>query len=564
MLYSELASVYEKLEATAKRLEKSDVISELLKRASEKDLDCIMYLLQGRVFPISDERKTGMSSKLVLKAIALSTGNNIEKITKLWKKIGDLGLVAEQLIQQKKQRTLYSKKLDVEKVFNNIRQMPEFLGKGSVSKKINLASELLTSSSPLEARYIVRTILETMRIGVAEGTIRESIAKAYGSDVSEVEHAFSMIVDYKEVAKLAKKKNLKEAVLAPGRPFEPMLALKVDTFEEAFEALGKPAQFEYKIDGFRLEIHKTKGKISLFTRRMENVTKQFPEILDIIGKHINVKSFIIDSELVGYDIKTKKYLPFQSVSQRIKRKYDISKMAKDFPVEIDCFDILYLNGKNLMNKSFSDRRNILEGVVKEKKAEIVIVPKLITDDVKEAEKFFEKSLSEGNEGAMIKNLNAPYIPGRHVKGWLKFKPVMENLDLVIVGGEWGEGKRASWLSSFDLACRHENKFLKIGKVGTGIKEKDGTGITFSYLTKELKPLIAAEKGRHVDLEPKLVVEVSYEEIQKSPTYNSGLALRFPRIVRIRYDRSAGDSETLDRIKRIYEKQRGRATEPKAL
>lgn len=557
MLYSELASVYEKLEATAKRLEKKEIIADFLKKASESDLENIMYLLQGKVFPVTDERKIGMSSQTIIKSIALATGNNAEKVTKLWKKIGDLGLVAEQMISAKKQRTLYSKKLDVKKVFDNIKQMPELIGKGTVSKKINLASELLTSASPLEARYIVRTILEAMRIGVAEGTLREAIATAYGADVKEVEHAYSMLVDYVEVAKLAKKHNLKKAELVPGRAFEPMLAIKAETFEEAFEALGKPAQFEYKIDGFRLEIHKTNGKISLFTRRMENVTKQFPEIIQVIEKHVHASSFIIDSELVGYDSKSKKYLPFQSISQRIKRKYDIVKISKDFPVEIDSFDILYLNGKNLMHKPFSERRKILEKVVKQERTKIIVIPKLVTDNVKEAEKFYKESLKAGNEGVMIKKLDNIYVPGRHVGGWLKFKPVMETLDLVIVGAEWGEGKRATWLSSFDLACRHENKFLLIGKVGTGIKEKEKEGVTFDQLTKELKPYIEKEDKKHVTIKPKLVVEVAYEEIQKSPTYNSGWALRFPRILRIRYDRSPANAETLERIKGLAEKQRGR-------
>ncbi len=557
MHYSDLALVYEKLESTTKRLEKKEIIADFLKKASESDLENIMYLLEGRVFPATDERKIGMSSQTIIKSMALATGNSAEKVTKLWKKIGDLGLVAEQLISGKKQRTLYSKKLDVKKVFDNIKQMPELVGKGTVGRKINLASELLTSASPLEARYIVRTILEAMRIGVAEGTLREAIATAYGVDVKEVEHAYSMLVDYVEVAKLAKKHNLKKAELVPGRAFEPMLAIKAETFEEAFEALGKPAQFEYKIDGFRLEIHKTNGKISLFTRRMENVTKQFPEIIEVIEKHVHASSFIIDSELVGYDAKSKKYLPFQSISQRIKRKYDIVKISKDFPVEMDTFDILYLNGKNLMLEPFSERRKILEKVVKQERTKIVVIPKLVTDNVKEAEKFYKESLKAGNEGVMIKKLDNIYVPGRHVGGWLKFKPVMETLDLVIVGAEWGEGKRATWLSSFDLACREGNKFLLIGKVGTGIKEKEGEGVTFEQLTKELKPYIEKEKAKHVSVKPRLVVEVAYEEIQKSPNYDSGLALRFPRILRIRYDRSPANAETLERIKGIAEKQRFR-------
>jgi len=559
MFYSDLASVYEKLEATAKRLEKKEIIAELLKRASEEDLARVMYLIHGKVFPSTDERKIGISSQLIIKAIALSTGNNSEKITKLWKKIGDLGIVAENLIRETKQKTLVSKKLDVKKVFDNIRQAAEMQGKGTVSKKVNLVAELLTSASPLETRYIVRTVLEVLRIGVAEGVIREAIATAYNVNVQEVENAYSLIVDYAEVAKLAKSHELNKISLTPGKPLEPMLAVRVESIKEAFEALGKPAQFEYKLDGFRVEIHKMHGKISLFTRRMENVTKQFSELVPIIEKNVKADNFILDSEVVGYSQKTHKYMPFQTISQRIKRKYELKEMARQFPVEINVFDIIYFNGKALMSEEFEKRRDILEKIIKQERFKIILTKKLVTDDEKQAEKFYKEALEAGTEGVMIKKINGAYVPGRHVGGWVKFKPIMETLDLVIVGGEWGEGKRATWLSSFDLACiDEEGNFLAVGKVGTGIKEKaEEQGLSFEQLTKELKPLIEKEDARHVSIKPKLVVEVAYEEIQKSPTYKSGLALRFPRILRIRYDRKADECDTIERIEEMFGKQKKR-------
>ncbi len=554
MLYSELASVYEKLEATTKRLEKKDIIAALLKKASEEDLERIMYLLQGRVFPATDERKIGISSQLMIKAIALATGTNAERVTKIFKKIGDLGIAAEQLVREGKQKTLYSKKLEVKKVFDNIIQAAELSGKGTVSKKVGLIAELLTSSHPLEARYIARTVLEVLRVGVAEGVIREAIAEAYKVPVDDVERAYSMLVDYAEVAKLAKHHKLDEVSLKPGKPIEPMLAIKAENFEEAFEALGKPAQFEYKLDGFRVEIHRFNGKVSLFTRRMENVTKAFTELISVIEKHVKAESYIIDCEVVGYDPKTDKYLPFQNISQRIQRKYALEKMAKEFPVEIDAFDLIFLNGKSIINEPLGKRREMLEKIVKQEKLKIVLTKKIVTDDAKEAEKFYKEALKAGTEGVMIKKFEGNYIPGRHVGGWLKMKPIMETLDLVIVGGEWGEGKRTSWLSSFDLACRKGGKFVTIGKVGTGIKEKN-EGITFEQLTKLLKPYIESETAKHVKIKPKLVVEVAYQEIQKSPTYESGLALRFPRIIRIRYDRKAEGCDTIDRITEMFSKQK---------
>ena len=554
MLYSELASVYGALEATSKRLEKAAILAKLLKGASDQDLEQLMYLIQGRVFAPWDERKIGMSSKLMLKAIALATGNPQERVVHLWKKIGDLGVVAEQLIHKKKQKTLVSRGLDVKKVFDNIRAMSTLTGAGTVAKKINLVAELLTSAKPLEARYIVRTVLEELRIGVAQGIVRDAIAQAYNVNVKDVERAFSILVDYGEVAKKAKKKQLGKVTLGVGRPTEVMLAIRVESIGEAFKAVGKPAQFEYKLDGFRVQVHKQAGKILLFTRRMENVTKQFAEILPILEKNVKANSYILDAELAGYSPKTKKYLPFQNISQRIKRKYDIEKIAKEFPVEVNVFDILYCNGKSLIAKPFKERRKILERIIKQDKWKIVLTPKLVTASEKEAELFYKEALKTGNEGIMIKKLDAVYQPGRRVEGWVKYKPVMETLDLVIIGAQWGEGKRATWLSSFDLACHKNGNFLEVGKVGTGIKEK-GKGVTFQQLTRELKPYILKEKGKHVQIKPKLVVEVAYEEIQRSPTYTSGLALRFPRILRIRFDRAPEECDTLERVKTFFAKQR---------
>lgn len=556
MLYSELVSVYEKLEATSKRLEKKDILADLLKRVSEEDIEQLIYLIQGKVFPPRDERETGMSSKLILRAIALAVGVSINDVVKFWRRVGDLGKVAEQLVKEKKQHTLVSKKLTVKKVFDNIRTMSELQGEGTVSRKIRLAVELLTNAKPSEAKYVVRTILEELRIGVAEGVVREAIAHAYNVEVKDVEKAYGLLVDYAEVVKYARKKQLNKITLGVGRPVKVMLSIKAETIAEAFKALGKPVQIEFKLDGFRVQIHKQKGKIALFTRRMDNVTNQFHEIISILNKNVKANNYILDAELVGYSPKTEKYLPFQNISQRIKRKYDIEKMAKSFPVEINIFDILYYNGKSLEKVPLEKRRKILERIIKQDKWKIMLTKKLVTSSEKEVLGFYKKALNEGLEGIMIKKLQSVYIAGRHVGGWIKFKPTMESLDLVIVGASWGEGKRATWLSSFDLACRHNRKFLTIGKVGTGVKEKT-EGVTFQQLTKELKPYIIKTKGKHVEIKPKLVVEINYEEIQKSPTYTSGLALRFPRIIRLRLDRSADECDTLERIKGFFNKQKKR-------
>ncbi len=629
MDYSKLVEAYEKLEKTTKRLEKTYIISELLKDTPDNELDHIIYLIQGNVFPKWDERKIGMSSRLALKAISEATGVSAERIEKEWAKKGDLGIVVEEFLGTKKQTTLFSRKLTTEKVFDNLRKLAELEGHGTVSKKIMLVVELITNASPVEARFIVRTIIEKLRVNVAEGTIRDAIVWAYfpkivglflkcdkcknivphfgkcvdcGEKVEEkfkdligkkyskvlkvdkiedvkgvvlksydfvlvedeklarevynyfvdvVQNAYNLTNDLGQVARSARKFEFNRLEMKVGIPLNPMLAIKAEDAEEAFEALGKPALVEYKFDGFRLQIHRNGNRVKLFTRRLENVTNQFKELIPIIKSNFKAKSFIVDSEVIGYDPKTEKYMPFQSISQRIKRKYDIERVSKELPVEINVFDIMYKDGKNLLSLSQKERRKILERVVKEERNKIKLTDKLVTSKEKELEKFYRESLKKGNEGVMVKSLKSPYVSGRKVGGWVKIKPVKESLDLVITSAEWGEGKRAKWLSSFTLSCRDDNKFLEIGKVGTGILEKDGE-LTFESLTKMLKPLIKSEKGKKVEVKAKIIVEVAYEEIQKSPTYSSGFALRFPRVVRLRDDLGIGDVDTLVRVKKFFE------------
>ncbi len=555
MRYSILVNFYEQLEKTAKRLEKTKIISDLLKKSTKEDLDHIPYIIRGKIFSTRDERKIGFSSKLIVKALEKATGASTREINSLWRKKGGLGKTAEILTKRKKQRTLATKTLTTKKVHENIQKLAELTGQGTVSRKVSLVSELLSSAKPVEAKFIVRTILEEMRIGVAEGVLRDAIAKVYKAEPKDVERAYNLVLDFAEVARMAKTKTLGKASLSPSKPSKAMLAIRIETFPEAFKAVGSPALLEYKFDGFRCMLHKKNNIITLFSRRMENVTNQFLDIVKDAKECIKGKSYIIDAEVVGYDKKTGKYLPFQKISQRIKRKYNIPQMVKDYPVEVNAFDVLYYNGKSYMKTKQKDRRKLLEKIISSKKHKISLTPKLITSNEKQALKFFKQALNAGTEGLIIKNLEAEYKPGRRVGGWVKYKSIMEPLDLIIVGAQWGEGKRAKWLSSFDLACRSKGKLLTIGKVGTGIKEK-AEGITFKQLTKELKPLIIETKGRHVKLEPKLVVEIAYEEIQKSPTYTSGYALRFPRVIRTRETtKKPSDANSLKDVEHLYNQQK---------
>ncbi len=583
MQYSELVKIYEKLESNSKRLSKTHYIAELLKKTPTEDLNVITLLVQGRIFPISSEEKIGVASQIVIKAISKSTGEDIKKIEQEFKKRGDLGKVTEELIKTKKQSTLFSHELSVKKIYNNLKKLTELTGTGSIDKKISLISELLTSAKPEESKYIVKTVLEQMRIGVGEGSLRDAIVWAFFDKQIElkfdekenkathnekfneyidlVQGAFDLTNDFGEVAEIAKtkqEKGLEKTSIKIGVPIKCMLAIKEETISLAFERVGKPAAVEYKYDGFRMQVHKDGDKITLFTRRLENVTTQFPDVVERVKKNIKAKQCILDCEAVGYDPKTLKYRPFQEISQRIRRKYDIEKLEKELPVELVCFDIFYYDGENILHETLEKRQKILKKIINNEKRKLIYVEQIITDKEKDAEKFYKQSLKDGNEGVMFKSLNSPYKPGARVGYMVKYKPIMEPLDVVIIGGEWGTGKRAGYLSSFIIAIKKGNEFLDIGKVGTGFKEVEKEHpLSLDNMTKLLKPFIIPSKERIVSIKPKVVIEVSYEEILKSTSYSSGYALRFRRVTALREDKPADEINDLKEVIYYYEQQRGK-------
>ncbi len=557
MKYKELCDLYEELEQTSSSLEKTTQIAEFLKKI--KSSPDIIYLIQGRISPDYNKNELGISTQLVIKAIQKAAGIKKEQVIKSFKQTGDLGTTAENLLEKKQQSSLFTQKLTAEKVIQNLQKLPTLEGKGTIDNKISLILELL-NSTPRQAKYIIRTILSDLKIGVGSGILRDAIVKYCFPDKDKkeyqdkVQQAYDKLPDFSLVFEKACKNKLNEITLSPGNPIKVMLFPKAKDVEDAFRIVGKPAAFEYKYDGFRLMINKDKsGKVKLFTRRLDNVTNQFPDVVKAV-EHIKADTFVIDSEVVGYDSKTKKYKPFQYISQRIKRKYDIDKLVENLPVELMVFDIIYYNGKSLIQEPFEKRRKLLEKITKEKPMTIRLADQIITDNEKEVEKFYKKALDEGQEGLMGKNLQANYKPGSRIGHAVKLKPEDNDFDLVITGAEYGTGKRAGWLTSFDVSCKDENEeLLEIGKVSTGLKEKQEQGLSFEELTKKLKPLINEEHGKHIQVKPEIIVTVQYQNIQTSPTYSSGYALRFPRIKQLRPDRGVDDIATLNEIKKEAEK-----------
>ena len=571
MKYAELADVYEKLEGTPSKLKKADIIADVLKKAPAKLLPNLVLMLSGKILPDWSGVEIGIADKMAVRAISKATGASEKDVVKAFSKAGDLGKVVEELVRKKSQRTLRTKSLDAETVHGNLAKIAEQTGGGSQERKVGLLAELLSHSSPKEARYIIRTALGQLRVGVAEGIVRDAIASAFKVDVDVVENAWFLRPHYGEIAEIAKEKGeagLRKVRLEMGVPIMVQLAEKAPSLETALKSFKRPA-LQYKYDGMRTLVEKKGEKIWLYTRRLENVTAAFPDIVAAVKKALKAKDCIIDGETLAIHPKTGKPQPFQRLSQRIKRKHGIEGAVKEIPAELHLFDVVYVNGKELFDLTLEERSAELRKIVTPIPGKIRFAEELVTADMKKAEVFYEKALHDGQEGLIVKNLDAKYMPGRRVAGgWLKVKPTMENLDLVITGGVWGSGKRAGYIGSVILGCRDPDtgRFLECGMMGSGLLEKEAKTetekITLDRLTKLLKPLITSQKGNAVTIKPKIVIEVAYEEIQKSPTYASGYALRFPRFVRLRPDKGTDEADTKERVEALYAMQKGKGPKEK--
>lgn len=562
MEYSVLSDIYEKLESISSKLRKTDIIAEFLRSAYSNKLSKLVLLLQGRVFPSYSEYELGIATQMMIKAISKASGFSSERVEDMLKKTGDLGLVAEQCIKSRKQSSLLKKKLTVENVFENLQKLATVTGEGSQDKRLNIISELIISAQPVEARYIARTILGELRVGAAEGIIRDAIVNAFlvnekstkedkNNSAETVDYAWNILNDFGEVAQIAKERGiegLKRVRIQLGKPIQVMLGLAAEKIDDVTEEFGK-IMAEYKYDGARIQCHKKGSKIWIYTRRLENITMQFPDIVELVKEGIEVDECIVEGEALGID-RHGSPIPFQILSQRIHRKYDIEKIKKEIPVQVNLFDVIYVDGEMLLDKPLKERRQTLDKIVKIIPGKFQLSKQIISDNPKELEKFYHEALGAKQEGLMLKVPDSTYNFGRHVGGMYKIKPIMETLDLALVGATWGEGTRAKWLTSYILACKDSDtgKLLECGMMSTGLTEEQ-----YREMTRTLKPLIINEKGRTVYVKPKIIIEVGYQEIQKSPNYGSGYALRFPRYVR---DRTLDKSEpdTLDRLMSLFKSQ----------
>lgn len=549
MLFKEFAEFCESIEEISSTLELTDKISNFIgKTNNDDDLYNVVLFVMGKVYPAWEERELGVGVGLLYEALENVSGLKKEKIEDMVRELGDLGLVSEKIIKGKQMMTLESEELTIRRVREMFDEISSLIGERSRKRKILLLTGLYGFASPLEAKYLTRLIMNEMRLGVGEGIVRDAIAKAF--DVSEelVEKAYMVTNDLGRVAVIAKnsgKKGLEEIKIRLHTPVRMMLAQVAESFEDAIAEMGEVA-VEWKFDGSRVQIHWGDGELRIYSRRLENVTNALPEIVEEIKKNVR-EGVILDGEVIA--VKDGKPMPFQHVLRRFRRKHGVSRMVEKIPLQFYAFDILYCDGE-VIDKPLSERRRILESVISESER-IKIAKQTRTRNKEEIEAIFNEAINAGHEGVMLKNPSSPYIPGKRGKHWLKLKSVMETLDLVVVGGEWGEGKRSHLLSSYELACVDEmtGKLLRVGRVATGFTDED-----LEELTELFKQIIVKHEGKIVEFLPKYVFEVAYQEIQKSPKYESGYALRFPRFIRLRDDKDVQEADTLGRVEELYSLQ----------
>lgn len=517
--FAELALLCQNVEATSKRTEKISLISTFLRRVPIEDVAPSTLFLSGKAFPESDPRVLEISY-----ATISEVGRNLG------------------------QTRLTEHSLTVRDVYRTLEKIAESSGSRSRDKKTGLLQTLLTQASPVEAEFLTRMIMGEMRIGVVEGVLLEAIADASGVPRELVRRSSMLHGDLGDVARLAMSKGhdaLEKVTLRLFVPVKPMLAEMAENAEDVVAEHKDGTAFEYKFDGARIQIHRKNDMVRIFSRRLTDVTDSIPEIVDFAKNQVKASEYLIEGEVVATGLGGKP-IPFQDLMRRFRRVHEISDMADRIPLKLYLFDALEIDGKALIDQPYTYRWNALSQIVGSE----FLAPRIITSDPAQVETFMTSALSEGHEGLMAKSLSSNYSIGARGKRWFKLKPA-DLLDVVIVAADWGSGRRVGWLSNYHLAVKDERtgEFLVVGKTFKGL-----TDVEFEMITKRLQELKIREGRYTVHVKPVIVAEVAYNEIQKSPRYQSQFALRFARISRFRDDKGPDDADTLQRLQQLYEKQ----------
>jgi len=589
MKFQKLAWYFSKLEATTSRLEITAILADLLKEAPVEEVAKICYLSLGRLAPLYAGVEFNLAEKLMIRVLAKAFGQKEEEIRQEFKETGDLGETAYNLKSQISNLKTQISNLTVGEVYERLLEIAKESGEGSVERKIEKMAALINELGSLSAKYVVRIPLGRLRLGFSELTILDALSWMLIGDKSkrkEIEAAYNVRADVGEIAKKIKYKianikyknvqkiideikNIKSTV---GIPIMPGLCQRLPTPEEMIEKMGLVAA-EPKFDGTRLQIHfRQPDFVMIFTRNLENVTAVFPDIVEGVKKEVKAKEVILDGEAIGFDLKTGKFLLFQETIKR-KRKYEVDKKAKEIPLKYFVFDILYKDGESLLDLPLEKRRKILEETLSATNERIVLTPQIITDNPEELRRFHDEQIAKGLEGAVVKKWQAAYKPGRRGYTWVKFKAekkgkrggrLLDTLDCVVMGYYKGKGKRAAFgIGAFLVGIReseNSDRFLTISKIGTGLTDEQWRELKVKSEKLKVK---SQSKEYKVDknlvpdvwCQPQLVVEIEADNITVSPVHTAGLALRFPRLLRFRENKSPTEATTLAEAKKLYRMQK---------
>ena len=578
MEFSTLAEIFQRMEKTSKRIELTDILVELLKKTPKEILPNVVYLLQGIIRPNFEGVELGIAEKLAIHAISKSSGLSIKKIEDDYREGGDLGLTASNILKLKTQTTFTVEKITVERVYDTLFKIAKLEGKGSQDLKIKYISSMLNDATPVEAKFVMKILLGTLRLGVAENTVMDALAIAFTGkkeNKEEIENAYNVSSDLGKVSLVVATdgiEEIKKFKITLFSPIRPMLADRVKSEAEAIKKMPQLFAAEFKLDGERVQIHKQMNKIILFSRRLENITQYYPDIIENIGKSINVDEGIFEAEIVPINENTGEFLPFQELMHR-RRKHKLEKAVLQYPITVNFFDVLYFDDRSCLNLEYTKRREILEKVVKEDNF-AKLVPTLLVKNENEIEDFLENSINSGCEGLMLKTPNAGYRAGARGSNWLKLKREYRNelgdsLDLVVIGAYFGRGRRTGLYGTLLLGTYNpeNDTFPSICKVGTGFTDESLDQL-YQILSNKVilkkNSRVVSEMEADVWLEPELVLEVVASEITLSPIHKTGLnlvrkdtgfALRFPKFTgKIRYEKAVEDASTHDEVLALYKNQ----------
>jgi len=578
MEFSIIAEIFERMESTTKRIELTNLLVELLKKTPKKIIPNAVYLLQGIIRPNFEGVELGVAEKLAIRAISKSSGLSIKKIEEDYKKCGDLGLTASNILKLKTQTTFTAEKITLERIYETLFRIAKLGGKGSQGLKMKYISSLLNDATPLEAKFVLKILLGTLRLGIAENTIMDALAIAFTGkkeNKEQIENAYNVSSDLGKVSLLIATDGIdeiKKFKISLFSPIRPMLADRVKSEKEAIKKMSETFAAEYKLDGERVQIHKQENKIVLFSRRLENITKYYPDIVENVKKSLSVDEGVFEAEIVPVNENTGEFLPFQELMHR-RRKYKLEKAISQYPITVNFFDVLYFDKKDCLNLEYSERRKILEKLVNEDNFS-KLVPMLLVKNENEIEDFLENSINSGCEGLMLKTLDAPYRAGARGSNWLKLKREYRNelgdsLDLIVIGAYFGRGRRTGLYGTLLLGTYNPDKdnFPSVCKVGTGFTDESLDQlyqILSNKITLKKNSRVVSEMEADVWFEPDLVLEIVASEITLSPIHKTGLnlirkgsgfALRFPKFTgKIRYEKAVEDASTDEEVLTLYKGQ----------